>query len=324
MRAAEGGCGRGRRSLVHQPAGPHPDRRRQRAAERGVGGARVGRLPRPPHLCPGQGARGGIRPGSVGADRSGEEFTGNVPRPAHSRRGASVCHHPPPQGARAQGLDLASRLRRRHRACAQTGAAATLRLRAGDSRGGGGGHRRAWRPRTPRQEAERNAVTLVIVGATSEPDLEEAVGVFIDTGFQLARWLSPFDDADEVLPLRGDGAVVLKDADARGIKYVLVHVGSDDGKAGGSHDRAHHPVDVAPLRELAQQLKSRERMLITCLAFGYKRGIPEGAAWVVDVRLPANPYWADELRPLAGRHPLVREFVLAQPAAKALLANPEP
>lgn len=166
-------------------------------------------------------------------------------------------------------------------------------------------------------------MTLVIVGGTSEPELEEAVGVFIDTGFQLARWLSPFDDADGVFPLRGDGAVVLKDADARGIKYVLVHVGSDDGRAGGSHDRAHHRVDVAQLRELAQQLKSRERMLITCLAFGYKRGIPEGAAWVVDVRLLDNPYWVDELRPLDGRHPRVREFVLAQPAATDLLDNLE-
>jgi len=166
-------------------------------------------------------------------------------------------------------------------------------------------------------------VTLVIVGGTSEPELDEAVGVFIDTGFQLARWLSPFDDADGVLPLRGDSAVVLKDADERGIKYVLVHVGPDDGKAGGSHDRAHHRVDVAQLRELAQQLKSRERMLITCLAFGYKRGIPEGAAWVVDVRLLDNPYWVDELRPLDGRHPRVREFVLAQPAAKDLLDNLE-
>jgi UPF0042 nucleotide-binding protein len=166
-------------------------------------------------------------------------------------------------------------------------------------------------------------VTLVIVGGTSEPELEEAVGVFIDTGFQLARWLSPFDDADGVLPLRGDGAVILKDADARGIRYVLVHVGPDDGKAGGSHDRAHHRVDVAQLRELAQQLKSRERMLITCLAFGYKRGIPEGAAWVVDVRLLDNPYWVDELRPLDGRDPRVREFVLAQPAAKDLLDNLE-
>jgi UPF0042 nucleotide-binding protein len=166
-------------------------------------------------------------------------------------------------------------------------------------------------------------VTLVIVGGTTEPELEEAVGVFVDAGFQLARWLSPFDEADGVLPLRGDGAVVLKDADARGIRYVLVHVGSSDGKSGGSHERAHHRVDIARLRELAGELRSRERMLITCLAFGYKKGIPDGAAWVVDVRLLDNPYWVDELRPLDGRDARVREFVVGQPAAQELLDNLE-
>jgi len=166
-------------------------------------------------------------------------------------------------------------------------------------------------------------MSLVIVGGTSEAELDEALGVFIDSGFQLARWLSPWEEADGVLALRGDSAVVLRDADAQGIKYVLVHVGSDDGKAGGSHDRAHHRVDIAQLRELAQQLKSRERMLITCLAFGYKRGIPDGAAWVVDVRLLDNPYWVDELRPLDGRDPRVRKFVLNQPAATDLLDNLE-
>ena len=166
-------------------------------------------------------------------------------------------------------------------------------------------------------------MTLVIVGGTTKPQLDEAVGVFIDTGFQLARWLSPYDDADAVLALTGDSAVVLKDADSRGIRYVLVHVGSDDGKRGGSHERAHHRVDIAQLRELAQQLKSRERMLITCLAFGYKRGIPDGAAWVVDVRLLDNPYWVDELRPLDGRDPRVRDFVMRQPAARDLLDNLE-
>jgi hypothetical protein len=166
-------------------------------------------------------------------------------------------------------------------------------------------------------------VTLVIVGGTSESELDEAVGVFVDAGFQLARWLSAWDDADGVMALRGDGPVILKDADSRGIRYVLVHVGSDDGRSGGSHDRAHHRVDIAQLRELAQQLRSRERMLIKCLAFGYKRGIPDGAAWVVDVRLLDNPYWVDELRPLDGRDARVREFVLNQPAARDLLDNLE-
>jgi UPF0042 nucleotide-binding protein len=166
-------------------------------------------------------------------------------------------------------------------------------------------------------------LTLVIVGGATEPELDEAVGVFLDSGFQLARWLSAWDAADAVLPLRGDAVSLLKDADAQDIRYVLVHVGPGDGRAGGSHDRAHHRVDVAQLRELAQQLRSRERLLITCLAFGYKNGIPDGASWVVDVRLLENPYWVDELRPLDGRDPRVREFVVKQPAAQELLDNLE-
>jgi len=166
-------------------------------------------------------------------------------------------------------------------------------------------------------------VTLVIVGGGTEPELEEGLGVLLDSGFQLARWLSPWEEADAVLPLRGDAVSLLKDADAQNIQYVLVHVGAGDGRAGGSHDRAHHRVDVAQLRELAHQLRSRERLLITCLAFGYKNGIPDGASWVVDVRLLENPYWVDELRPLDGRDPRVRDYVIKQPAAQELLENLE-
>jgi hypothetical protein len=166
-------------------------------------------------------------------------------------------------------------------------------------------------------------LTLVIVGGSTEPELEEAVGVLLDSGFQLARWLSPWDEADAVLPLRGDAVSLLKDADAQDIRYVLVHVGVGDGRAGGSHDRAHHRVDVAQLRELAHQLRSRERLLISCVAFGYKIGIPDGASWVVVVRLLENPYWVEELRPLDGTDPRVRDYVIKQPAAQELLGNLE-
>jgi RNase adaptor protein for sRNA GlmZ degradation len=166
-------------------------------------------------------------------------------------------------------------------------------------------------------------VALVILGSTSDAELDEAVGVFLDSGYQLARWLSPWEDADAVLALRGDAVQLLKDADTQNIRYVLIHVGSADGRVGGSHDRAHHRVDIAQLRELAQTLRSRERLLITCLAFGYKNGIPDGASWVVDVRLLDNPYWVEELRPLDGLDPRVRDYVVGQGAAQDLLVNLE-
>jgi len=166
-------------------------------------------------------------------------------------------------------------------------------------------------------------MALVIVGGSNDAELDEAVGVFLDNGFRLARWLSPWDEADAVLPLRGDAVELLKDADAQKIRYVLIHVGAADGRTGGSHDRAHHRVDRAQLRELAQQLRSRERLLVTCLSFGYKNGIPDGASWVVDVRLLDNPYWVEELRPLDGRDAKVRDYVLGQPAAQELLETLE-
>jgi RNase adaptor protein for sRNA GlmZ degradation len=166
-------------------------------------------------------------------------------------------------------------------------------------------------------------LSLVILGGTNDAELDEAVGVFLDNGFQLARWLSAWEDADAVLPLRGDSVQQLKDADAQNIRYVLIHVGSADGRAGGSHDRAHHRVDIAQLRELAQTLRSRDRLLLTCLAFGFKNGIPAGASWVVDVRLLDNPYWVEELRPLDGRDQRVKDYVVKQPAAQELLDNLE-
>lgn len=166
-------------------------------------------------------------------------------------------------------------------------------------------------------------MALVILGAADEMELDAALRVFLDTGFQMAKWLSPWESGDAVLPVRGDTAALLKDADAQGIRYALVHVGAPDGRSGGTHERAHHRVDVAQLGELAQQLRSRERMLVTCLAFGFKNGIPDGASWVVDVRLLDNPYWVEELRPLDGLDARVRDYVLSQPAAQDLLRNVE-
>jgi UPF0042 nucleotide-binding protein len=40
---------------------------------------------------------------------------------------------------------------------------------------------------------------------------------------------------------------------------------------------------------------------------------------VVDTRFLDNPYWVPDLKPLDGRDPRVREYVLGQPAAGCLL-----
>ncbi len=45
-------------------------------------------------------------------------------------------------------------------------------------------------------------------------------------------------------------------------------------------------------------------------SFGFKHGLPIDADIVMDVRFLPNPHWQDELRPLTGHDPEVRDYVL--------------
>ena len=160
-------------------------------------------------------------------------------------------------------------------------------------------------------------MSLVIVGG---PGMGDAVAAFVDAGFKRIEALDDVTEKDSVLGVAGDGVELLRDADRRGINYWLVHDGADDHVLGGTYDRAHHRLDSPRRRdELAQHLRSRERPLVTCMAFGYKSGAPADAALVFDARFLDNPYWVEELRPLTGRDPKVAEFVLSQPPAGPFL-----
>lgn len=123
----------------------------------------------------------------------------------------------------------------------------------------------------------------------------------------------------DVTVLGADQAEFLRGADSAGTRYTLVHVGDSDGVAGGSFERAHHRLALAQVPELAESLRPRGKPLVTCLAFGYKNGLPPEATWLVDVRFLDNPYWVPELRDLTGRDAEVAAFVLAQPAAVELM-----
>jgi RNase adapter protein RapZ len=59
----------------------------------------------------------------------------------------------------------------------------------------------------------------------------------------------------------------------------------------------------------------------TVVSFGYKYGLPVDADLVVDCRFLPNPHWVPELRPLSGRDPAVRDYVLSQPGAQEFLDN---
>ena len=153
--------------------------------------------------------------------------------------------------------------------------------------------------------------------------MEGAVAAFEAAGFERIRELDALRDTDFVLGVSDGGAELLREADRRQIKYVLVHDGDDDGHPGGTYERAHHRIEAAQRDELAGHLISRTRPLVTCLAFGYKNGAPSEAALMIDARFLDNPYWVPELRELSGRDPAVADFVLKQPAARRLLDDIE-
>ena len=71
------------------------------------------------------------------------------------------------------------------------------------------------------------------------------------------------------------------------------------------------------LRERVREVFSRTAPLaaihVGVVSFGYKYGVPRDADLVIDVRFLPNPYWVEELRPLPGSEPSVREHVSTQP-----------
>lgn len=76
------------------------------------------------------------------------------------------------------------------------------------------------------------------------------------------------------------------------------------------------------LRERIRTLFSREErpgMVLNLTSFGYKWGVPTDADIVLDVRFLPNPHWVESLRSLPGTDRRVREYVLAQPAAREFI-----
>ena len=92
--------------------------------------------------------------------------------------------------------------------------------------------------------------------------------------------------------------------------------------------KADYLVDTSHMltRELRQELnkifvenKEFKNLYITVLSFGFKYGIPADADLVFDVRFLPNPYYVDELRPMSGNDPEVRDYVMGNEKAGEFL-----
>jgi RNase adapter protein RapZ len=92
-------------------------------------------------------------------------------------------------------------------------------------------------------------------------------------------------------------------------------------------DAADLVIDTSDLN--VHQLKDRllasfetagsSQLQVAVESFGFKHGLPLDADIVMDVRFLPNPHWEDELRPLTGHDPAVRDYVLETAVAASFI-----
>ncbi|HZC73937.1 MAG TPA: RNase adapter RapZ [Jatrophihabitans sp.] len=126
-----------------------------------------------------------------------------------------------------------------------------------------------------------------------------------------------FENVRREHPLQGDG--LLTDG-----------IAAERALLAGLRDEADLVIDTSDrsIHELRRSIESaftgdgpeaRPALRATVVSFGYKYGLPLDADLVVDVRFLPNPHWIPELRPLTGRDPEVRDYVLSQEGAGEFL-----
>lgn len=109
---------------------------------------------------------------------------------------------------------------------------------------------------------------------------------------------------------------------------IIQALNQERNSLAGLRQLAHRIIDSShynphQLRELIKdeysELLPRQRMRLHLISFAYKKGIPPEADMVLDVRFLPNPYFVEELQPLTGENPGVREYVLEKPETQAFL-----
>jgi UPF0042 nucleotide-binding protein len=126
-----------------------------------------------------------------------------------------------------------------------------------------------------------------------------------------------FENVRREHPLQGDGRLIdgIRDESA-----LLEPLRDEADLVLDTSERSVHQLRSAIESAFAMQGDGAPPQLrATIVSFGYKYGLPVDADLVVDVRFLPNPHWIPELRPLTGRDPAVRDYVLSQEGASEFL-----
>jgi UPF0042 nucleotide-binding protein len=77
----------------------------------------------------------------------------------------------------------------------------------------------------------------------------------------------------------------------------------------------------AHITERFQKQESGNNILVSCVSFGFRHGVPEDADLVFDVRFLPNPHFVPEFRPLTGRDPKVAKYIRSFPQSKEFISR---
>jgi UPF0042 nucleotide-binding protein len=65
--------------------------------------------------------------------------------------------------------------------------------------------------------------------------------------------------------------------------------------------------------------ESGKNILVSCVSFGFKHGVPDDADLLFDVRFLPNPHFVPEFRPLTGRNPKVAKYIRSFPQSREFI-----
>jgi UPF0042 nucleotide-binding protein len=77
----------------------------------------------------------------------------------------------------------------------------------------------------------------------------------------------------------------------------------------------------AHITERFREQSSGKNLLVSCVSFGFRQGLPEDADNVFDVRFLPNPHFIPEFRPLTGRDSRVARYIRSFPQTREFIAR---
>jgi UPF0042 nucleotide-binding protein len=77
----------------------------------------------------------------------------------------------------------------------------------------------------------------------------------------------------------------------------------------------------AHLTDRFQRQSTDKNILVSCMSFGYREGIPEEADLLFDVRFLPNPHFVSQFRPYTGRHPRVAKYIRSFPQTREFISR---